>query len=57
MIIAGVSILVLIALVMIFMKREKYNGVPPTFKFSSMDNSMDEDPTKKKCYGKKWKSH
>ena len=56
-IIAGVIILVLIALAMMFMPREKYNAVPPTFIFSSMDNSIEEDPTKKKCYGKKWKSH
>lgn len=57
MLIAAICIVVLIGLATVFMRREKYNGVPPTWNFSSMDNSVDESPENKKCSGKKWNSH
>ena len=51
MLIAGIGIVVVIAMAMVCMRREKYNGVAPTWNFSSMDNSDEEN---KKCSGKKW---
>lgn len=56
MLIAGIGIVVVIALAMVCMRREKYNGVAPTWNFSSMDNSDEESPENKKCAGKKWNS-
>ena len=56
LIIGGVILLVVVLILVMTMNREKYNGVPPTWKFTSMDNGPNERSEQKKCAGKKWNS-